>query len=88
MWDQERSVKLADRGTGMNRVVLSKAFCYFYSSVKLRPTVAEEVGDFDRRVPLAGFGFGLPISRVMARYFSDIDLNSIPGKGTDVYIYL
>mmetsp|Transcript_32345 Transcript_32345/g.75070 ORF Transcript_32345/g.75070 Transcript_32345/m.75070 type:complete len:404 (-) Transcript_32345:78-1289(-) len=89
MWDQERSVKLADKGTGMNRSVLSKAFCYFYSSVRARPTVAEEVSDFDRRVPLAGFGFGLPISRVMARYFSgDIDLNSIPGNGTDVYIYL
>jgi len=89
MWDRERSVKIADSGTGMNRRVLSKAFSYFYSSVKARPTVASEVGDFDRRVPLAGFGFGLPISRVMARYFSgDIDLNSIPGKGTDVYIYL
>mmetsp|Transcript_12180 Transcript_12180/g.32155 ORF Transcript_12180/g.32155 Transcript_12180/m.32155 type:complete len:400 (-) Transcript_12180:51-1250(-) len=89
MWDKARSVKLADRGTGMNREVLSKAFCYFFSSVKARPTVADEVSDFDRRVPLAGFGFGLPISRVMARYFSgDIDLNSIPGKGTDVYVYL
>lgn len=89
LWGRERSVKLADRGTGMNRNVLSKAFCYFYSSVKARPTVAEEVGDFDKRVPLAGFGFGLPISRVMARYFAgDIDLNSIPGKGTDVYVYL
>jgi len=89
MWDQERSIKLADQGTGMNRIVLSKAFCYFYSSVKARPQVADEVSDFDRSVPLAGFGFGLPISRVMARYFSgDIDLNSIPGKGTDVYVYL
>uniref|UniRef100_A0A7S1LBZ4 Protein-serine/threonine kinase n=1 Tax=Alexandrium catenella TaxID=2925 RepID=A0A7S1LBZ4_ALECA len=88
-WDQERSLKMADKGSGMNRSVLSKAFCYFYSSVKARPTVAEEVSDFDRRVPLAGFGFGLPISRVMARYFAgDLDLNSIPGKGTDVYIYL
>jgi len=89
LWDQERSVKLADRGTGMNRNVLSKAFSYFYSSVKARPTVAEEVSDFDRRMPLAGFGFGLPISRVMARYFAgDIDVNSIPGQGTDVYVYL
>lgn len=88
-WNKERSVKLADRGTGMSRGVLSKAFCYFYSSVKARPTVADEVSDFDRRVPLAGFGFGLPVSRVMARYFQgNIDLNSIPGKGTDVYIYL
>lgn len=89
VWDRERTVKLADKGTGMNRQVLSKAFCYFYSSVKARPKVAQEVSDFDQRVPLAGFGFGLPISRVMARYFSgDIDLNSIQGKGTDVYVYL
>lgn len=89
LWDQEKTIKLADHGTGMNRSVLSKAFSYFYSSVKARPTVAEEVSDFDRSMPLAGFGFGLPISRVMARYFAgDIDVNSIPGKGTDVYIYL
>eukprot|EP00437_Effrenium_voratum_P002559 CAMPEP_0181419716 /NCGR_PEP_ID=MMETSP1110-20121109/12217_1 /TAXON_ID=174948 /ORGANISM="Symbiodinium sp., Strain CCMP421" /LENGTH=327 /DNA_ID=CAMNT_0023542741 /DNA_START=229 /DNA_END=1210 /DNA_ORIENTATION=- len=76
IWDHERSVKLADRGTGMNRSVLGKAFSYFYSSVKARPTVAAEVSDFDRRMPLAGFGFGLPISRVMARYFAgDVDVN-------------
>lgn len=89
MWDCDRSIKLADRGKGMTRGVLNKAFSYYYSSVKGRPTVSEEVGDFDRQVPLAGFGFGLPVSRVMARYFSgDIDVNSIPGKGTDVYVYL
>lgn len=89
IWNEERSVKIADRGTGMSRIVLTKAFSYFYSSVKARPTVAQEVSDFDRRVPLAGFGFGLPISRIMARYFSgNIDVNSIPGKGTDVYLYL
>mmetsp|Transcript_71183 Transcript_71183/g.204116 ORF Transcript_71183/g.204116 Transcript_71183/m.204116 type:complete len:401 (-) Transcript_71183:44-1246(-) len=88
-WDRERSVKLADKGTGMSRGTLSRAFCYSFSSVKDRPTVAHELSDFDRRVPLAGFGFGLPISRVMARYFcGDIDLNSIPGQGTDVYVYL
>merc|ERR1719456_1636446 len=89
MWDVERSVKLADHGTGMSRNVLQKSFCYFFSSIKHRPTVADEVSDFDRKAPLAGFGFGLPISRVMARYFQgDIDLNSIQGKGTDVYVYL
>jgi len=89
MWDVERAVKLADSGTGMSRIVLNKAFCYFFSSVENRPTVADEVSDFDRNNPLAGFGFGLPISRVMARYFhGDIDLNSIAGKGTDVYVYL
>jgi len=89
LWNEERCLKLADYGTGMNRDVLSKAFCYFYSSERRRPTMAEEVGRYDKTIPLAGFGFGLPISRVMSRYFSgDLELNSIPGKGTDVYIYL
>lgn len=89
LWDQERAIKLADLGTGMTRSVLSKSFSYFFSSAKVRPKVAGELSDFNKKVPLAGFGFGLPISRVMARYFSgDIDLNSIPGKGTDVYVYL
>jgi len=84
-----RSVKLTDSGPGMNRNTLQKAFCYFYSSALERPLLASEVREFEKRAPLAGFGFGLPISRVMARYFSGgIDLNSIPGKGTDAYIYL
>eukprot|EP00927_Polykrikos_kofoidii_P084327 TRINITY_DN8850_c0_g1_i1.p1 TRINITY_DN8850_c0_g1~~TRINITY_DN8850_c0_g1_i1.p1 ORF type:complete len:415 (-),score=77.61 TRINITY_DN8850_c0_g1_i1:211-1455(-) len=89
VWRKEKTIKLADSGIGMSRTVLSKASCYYYSSVKARPTKTSEMGDFDKQAPLAGFGFGLPISRITARYFSGgIDLNSIPGKGTDVYIYL
>lgn len=88
-WAQERSIRLTDEGTGMTRDVLSKSFCYFFSSVKQRPKVADDLFDFDKSAPIAGFGFGLPISRVMARYFAgDLDVHSIPGKGTDVYIYL
>lgn len=86
---EQAVLKLADTGLGMNRVVLQKAWSYFFSSVKDRPVMSSEVTDFDKGAPLAGFGFGLPISRVLARYFSgDLDVNSIPGKGTDVYLYL
>jgi len=36
-----------------------------------------------------GHGLGLPVSRALVRYFGgEIDINSIPRKGTDVYIYL
>jgi pyruvate dehydrogenase kinase 2/3/4 len=39
--------------------------------------------------PLAGLGYGLPISRNYARYFGgDLVLMSMEGYGTDGYIYL
>jgi pyruvate dehydrogenase kinase 2/3/4 len=82
-------LKLADEGLGMSRLVLQKAWSYFFSSVKDRPGMSSEVNDFSKGSPLAGFGFGLPMCRIMARYFSgDLDMNSIPGHGTEVYIYL
>merc|ERR1712107_310473 len=36
---------------------------------------------------LAGYGFGLPLSRVYAQYFGgDIHVQSMHGYGTDVYL--
>ncbi len=41
------------------------------------------------QAPLAGFGFGLPLSRVYARYFGgDLNVVSIEGFGTDAYVHL
>ncbi|KAF4665162.1 hypothetical protein FOL47_004737 [Perkinsus chesapeaki] len=89
MWDFERTIKIADKGYGMKREILKRASSYFYSSATHKPDGTQELPDFDSRAPLAGFGFGLPISKVMARYFNgDLEVNSIPGAGTDVYIYL
>lgn len=40
-------------------------------------------------VPMHGFGYGLPISRLYASYFGgDIRIQSMEGYGTDIYVYL
>ena len=39
--------------------------------------------------PMAGLGYGLPLSRLFARYVGgDIELVSMEGYGVDVYVYL
>ena len=39
--------------------------------------------------PLAGLGYGLPISRTYCRYFGgDLSIMSMEGYGTDAFVYL
>ncbi|XP_076146191.1 pyruvate dehydrogenase (acetyl-transferring) kinase isozyme 3, mitochondrial [Alosa pseudoharengus] len=81
---EDLSIKISDRGGGVPLRKIDRLFNYMYSTA---PTPSLEPGA--RVVPLAGFGYGLPISRLYARYFQgDLKLYSMEGVGTDAVIYL
>jgi len=49
----------------------------------------DSVAKTDNDNPMAGLGFGLPLSRMYARFFGgDLQLTVIPGFGTDTYLHL
>ncbi|XP_034178230.1 pyruvate dehydrogenase kinase isoform X1 [Osmia lignaria lignaria] len=76
-------VKITDRGGGIPRSQMDHLFKYMYSTAP-RPSRTD-----DHTVPLAGYGYGLPVSRLYARYFhGDLVLQSCDGYGTDAIVYL
>ncbi|XP_057654046.1 pyruvate dehydrogenase (acetyl-transferring) kinase, mitochondrial isoform X1 [Diorhabda carinulata] len=76
-------LKMSDRGGGIPRSTTDHLFKYMYSTAP-QPSKSDA-----HTVPLAGYGYGLPISRLYARYFhGDLVLLSCEGCGTDAVIYL
>ncbi|KAM9343716.1 pyruvate dehydrogenase (acetyl-transferring) kinase isozyme 1, mitochondrial isoform 1-T1 [Pholidichthys leucotaenia] len=80
---EDLTVKVSDRGGGVPLRKIERLFTYTYSTAP-GPTT-----DDSRAPPLAGYGHGLPISRLYARYFQgDLKLYSLEGCGTDAVIYI
>ncbi|XP_020712677.1 pyruvate dehydrogenase (acetyl-transferring) kinase, mitochondrial isoform X2 [Ceratitis capitata] len=76
-------VKISDQGGGIPRSQSDQLFKYMYSTAP-QPSKSDL-----HTVPLAGYGYGLPLSRLYARYFhGDIVLLTCEGYGTDAIIYL
>ncbi|KAK2532559.1 pyruvate dehydrogenase (acetyl-transferring) kinase isozyme 1, mitochondrial [Columba livia] len=81
--NEDLTVKMRDRGGGVPMRKIDRLFNYMYSTAP-RPHV-----ETSRATPLAGFGYGLPISRLYAQYFQgDLKLYSLEGYGTDAVIYI
>jgi len=76
------AIKVSDRGGGIPMDIHNQLFNYHYSTAP-EPEKNSDVP------PLAGFGYGLPLSRLYARYLNgNLRLMSVEGYGTEAVIYL
>jgi len=69
-------IRISDRAQGIPIDVGTRVWSYMYTTSK-KPS------------PLSGYGVGLPLSRLHARYLGgSLELVSLPGFGTDAYLSL
>lgn len=86
---EDITIKISDEGGGIPRSSIPLVWTYMYTTVDQTPNLDPDFNKSDFKAPMAGFGYGLPISRLYARYFGgDLKLISMEGYGTDVYLHL
>ncbi|KAJ5702952.1 hypothetical protein N7488_010500 [Penicillium malachiteum] len=86
---EDITIKVSDEGGGIPRSAIPLVWTYMYTTVEQTPNLDPDFDKNDFKAPMAGFGYGLPISRLYARYFGgDLKLISMEGYGTDVYLHL
>ncbi|KAF8628080.1 hypothetical protein AX15_004100 [Amanita polypyramis BW_CC] len=85
---EDITVKIVDEGGGIPRSAIPLIWTYMYTTME-NQQIGQDFQASDFKAPMAGFGYGLPLSRLYARYFGgDLKLISMDGFGTDVYIHL
>jgi len=101
---EDVTIKISDKGGGIPRSLKKNIFEYLYTTAPSPLlTNSAEIEDVASLMaggggggmsgmasaPLAGLGYGLPLSRLYARYFDgDLQIYSAEGYGTDAVIYL
>ncbi|KAJ7634436.1 mitochondrial branched-chain alpha-ketoacid dehydrogenase kinase-domain-containing protein [Roridomyces roridus] len=85
---EDITVKISDEGGGIPRSAIPLIWTYMYTTMESQG-IDQDFHASDFKAPMAGFGYGLPLSRLYARYFGgDLRLIAMDGFGTDVYIHL
>mmetsp|Transcript_79930 Transcript_79930/g.158343 ORF Transcript_79930/g.158343 Transcript_79930/m.158343 type:complete len:452 (-) Transcript_79930:287-1642(-) len=86
--DERRvAIRVSDLGRGIPFDVWHNVWSYMYSTARKHASSHHNVNG--GATPLAGYGVGLPLSRLYTRYLGgSLDLVSWPGYGTDVQIFL
>lgn len=77
---EDITIKISDEGGGIPRSAIPLVWTYMYTTVDQTPQLDPDFNKSDFKAPMAGFGYGLPISRLYARYFGgDLKLISMEG---------
>ena len=86
-------IKISDEGGGIRRSHRKKIWSYLFTTAD--PSIQDGLMGLNNNVdhsvdaPLAGLGYGLPISKSYARYFGgDVSIESMEGYGSDAYVHL
>jgi pyruvate dehydrogenase kinase 2/3/4 len=89
-------IKISDEGGGIPRSNRKKIWSYLFTTAD--PAIQDSLMGFDNNnelvdhsvdAPLAGLGYGLPISKSYARYFGgDVSIESMEGYGSDAFVHL
>mmetsp|Transcript_105400 Transcript_105400/g.297838 ORF Transcript_105400/g.297838 Transcript_105400/m.297838 type:complete len:388 (+) Transcript_105400:39-1202(+) len=88
-------IKISDQGGGMPKRLHKEAWRYGWTTVSEEDHITLDPSTWpgqklaEKRKELAGFGFGLPLTRLYAQYFGgEVFMQALPGHGTDMYLLL
>lgn len=85
---EDITIRITDYGGGIPVAKIPLVFKYMYTTAP-KPVIESDIYTHGTNAPLAGYGYGLPLSRLYARYFNgDLQLSSIDGYSTAALIYL
>ena len=80
---EDVTIKISDEGGGIRRSGLQRIWTYLYTTAN-SPLLEMDADTGAGPAVLAGYGYGLPLSRLYARYFGgDLQVLSMDGYGTD-----
>ena len=64
---EDITIKISDEGGGIPRSAIPLIWTYMYTTMELGAGgVEENLRDSDFKAPMAGFGYGLPLSRLVS----------------------
>nr|CDS32319.1 pyruvate dehydrogenase kinase isozyme 2 [Hymenolepis microstoma] len=84
------TIRVSDQGGGFPRSLNDQLFKYTYTTGGSRTGRCESIlSPSAGYAPIAGYGYGLPLSRLYARYLhGDLSLSGAEDYGTEAFVYL
>ena len=61
---EDITIKISDEGGGIPRSAIPLIWTYMYTTMETQP-IDQDFQDGDFKAPMAGFGYGLPLSRLV-----------------------